>query len=41
MGRETLVTLEFRPFGRGAELRLIHELFPSRAIGSRHRRGRT
>jgi len=38
---ETLVTLEFRPFGRGTELRLTHELFPTRAVANRHRGGWT
>lgn len=41
MGHETLVTLEFRPFGRGTELQLTHELFPSRTIANRHRHGWT
>ncbi len=38
-GHETRVTLEFRPFGRGTEMQLTHELFPARAIAHHHQGG--
>jgi uncharacterized protein YndB with AHSA1/START domain len=38
-GGETLVTLEFRPWGAGTELRLVHEGFPGAAARNSHRGG--